>query len=256
MSNNEEERDNFFTGLCRKAQLAEKTRQEYGARALKVIATTGMALGRGSLIRYFRLHSHLAASTLRGVKSAVLFVMEIAGDPMGAGDSRYLDTILDGLECAKGEPERVRGAPTPSQLETLYKEALEEDHPEMVLAIAVAVGVGCRAHELEGLTAGDFDDEPEVLWVPRKARMLTKVRRGYQIDKPIYSEDALRVRRHQVKVRPTGRLFRISQRMLLRPRSTGSQEAPLGPRAALDWHSQHAPQRSFSSLSGTHYQDS
>jgi integrase len=175
---------------------------------------------------------------------------------MGAGDSRYLDTILDGLECAKGEPERVRGAPTPSQLETLYKEALEEDHPEMVLAIAVAVGVGCRAHELEGLTAGDFDDEPEVLWVPRKARMLTKVRRGYQIDKPIYSEDALRVRRHQVKVRPTGRLFRISQRMLLRPRSTGSQEAPLGPRAALDWHSQHAPQRSFSSLSGTHYQDS
>jgi hypothetical protein len=53
MSNNEEERDNFFTGLCRKAQLAEKTRQEYGARALKVIATTGMALGRGSLIRYF-----------------------------------------------------------------------------------------------------------------------------------------------------------------------------------------------------------
>ena len=105
-----------FERMCRVAQISKKTQYEYGSKALRVMQETGMSLSFESLRRYIRTHTHLAASTLRGVKSAVLFVMELSDRPMKAADARRLDMILDGLECQRESPSGFEGPPHLSRL--------------------------------------------------------------------------------------------------------------------------------------------
>ncbi len=68
--------DERFEAAC----VTERIRpslSEYVYRAARVKRLTGMPLGYTALRRYFRLKAKLAASTLRGVKSAVIFILDL-----------------------------------------------------------------------------------------------------------------------------------------------------------------------------------
>jgi integrase len=169
--------------------------------------TTGLPLGYEGLRRYFRLKANLAASTLRGTKSAVLFIFNLGGKPMAQHHAEKLDDLLDGFECFRGKPERIRGAPSAAQLQQLIAAARIRLGPECALALVVAHGCGLRANELDALCVEDFDVVGEVVWVNRKARLLTKVCKGFQTERPVTTPEALEVPEAIRRARPTGRFF-------------------------------------------------
>lgn len=186
-------KDEEFELLCLRNGIEEKSYSEYVKRAARVQRLTGMKLGYEGLVRYFRLKANLSASTLRGVKSAVLFILLLANKPMPEEEDARLDKILTGFECLKGEPEGMRGAPDEDDVKLLIDEAYREEGPELALAFTVAHGIGLRAGEVEELRYGDIDLRKEIVWTKRKARRYSKVRYGRQIDKPIMTEDALKI---------------------------------------------------------------
>ena len=70
-------------------------------------------------------------------------------------------------------------------------------------------GSGLQSPRAGGTESRRFRSAAEVPWVSRKARMLTKVLRGYQIDRPdrpVFSQGALKILRGQTKLHPSGRL--------------------------------------------------
>ncbi len=55
-----------------------------------------------------------------------------------------LDDLLDGYECFRGKPEKIRGASTAEQIAQLVQRAREQLGPESALALVVAHGCGLR----------------------------------------------------------------------------------------------------------------
>ena len=51
MQDIEKEKDDLFEGICRRAQLSEKTKEAYGPRAIQVMESTRMRLGGDALNR-------------------------------------------------------------------------------------------------------------------------------------------------------------------------------------------------------------
>lgn len=204
----EEALDIIFEKGCLREQIDPRSFKEYVARAARVRVVTGMPLGFAGLRRYFRLRRHLSAGTLRSVKSAVLFLLRMGGKPMNEEEAARLDDVLDGLECAKGTPAKVRGAPTASQVHDLVEDTWKTAGAEEAAALVVGHGVAARANELPDLEASDVDLVAEVVWVNRKGRRLTKVRLGSQVERPITTPEALAILAALVKASPTGKLFK------------------------------------------------
>ena len=148
-------KDDLFEAACLREQLEKKSFSEYVWRAARVRRVSGLPLGYPALVRYFRLQSSLKAGTLRSTKSAVLFILRMGGRPMSLEDSERLDDILDGLECATNQPEKVRGAPTATQVRELIAEAYRVRGADDGLALVVAHGAATRANELVALESED-----------------------------------------------------------------------------------------------------
>lgn len=167
MDNKEEAQDRLFEQACLLEQLSPNSLPEYVFRAARVRRLTGLPLGYEGLRRYFRLKAGLSVSTLRGAKSAVMFILRISGRPMDPVQASRLDDLLDGLECKKGVPEKVRGAPSATQISQLVAAAHRDLGAESACALVVAHGCGLRANELADLEVEDYDSVGEVVWVNR-----------------------------------------------------------------------------------------
>lgn len=200
------EQDERFEQLCLKERLEPKSFVEYVERAARVKRLTGVSLGYESLRRYIRLKAKLAAGTLRGVKSAVCFILRLANRPMPEEQAARLDDMIDGLECAKAQPEKVRGAPSAEQVGNLVRAAYEELGAEHSLALIVGHGCATRANELEALDNEDYDSRNEVLWVNRKGRRFTKVRKGRQVERIVTTPEAAQVL-EKLSTRGEGKMF-------------------------------------------------
>lgn len=207
MNKKDEVLDVRFEQLCLREQLGKNSLPEYVFRAARVRRLTGMPLGYEALRRYFRLRAHLSVGTLRGVKSAVLFLLDLGNKPMGDAQAARLDDLLDGLECYKGVPQKIRGAPTPDQIQGLVRHAHSALGVEDALALVVGHGCAMRSNELEAFDAEDFDEGAEIVWVSRKGRRLTKIRKGFQVERPVTTPEALRVLVALKERRSSGRMF-------------------------------------------------
>jgi len=62
-----------------------------------------------------------------------------------------LDRIIDGLECLKGVAAKVRGAPTPIQIERLIAAARNSLGTDEAVALIVPHGCASRAKDLREL---------------------------------------------------------------------------------------------------------
>jgi integrase len=140
------------------------------------------------------MNTNLVPATLRSFKSAVLHVLYTIGEAMSEADSVRLDRILDGFECAKAQPPRIRAAPTEEQVLATADRAVEEKKVLEGLAIIVGFGLACRSRELVGMEACHIDFERGFILVERKAPQLSKVRQFY-CEKPITCERSLRILR-------------------------------------------------------------
>jgi integrase len=200
------ESDEAFEMRCLKCRVEGSTLREYTLRAARVRRITDLPLGYEAIRRYIRLKQHLSTQTLRSTKSAVLYILDLAGQPLRPEWSERLDDILDGHECMRGRPARVRGAPGPEQIQSLVAAARENLGNDSAAALVVGHGCTARSQDLEALENEDVDLERLIVWVPRKGRRIKKVRLGGQVERPILTPEAEQVLR-ALKSARTGKLF-------------------------------------------------
>jgi integrase len=136
-----------------------------------------------------------------------MFIMSLGNKPMGEVEASRLDDLLDGLECWKGIPEKIRGAPSAEQIQELVKDAFVQLGAEDALALIAAHGCGMRSNQLEAVEVEDFDATNEIVWLNRKGRTLTKVRKGAQVEHPVTTPEGLRVLKEVARRRKTGKMF-------------------------------------------------
>lgn len=138
------------------------------------------------------------AQTLRGYKSAAMWYAHMQGVPIPPEQSADLDKILNGVEVMKAEPRAVRGAPTHEQVQVLIYTALALQEPLLAAAVTVGYGIGSRARDLDSLEVWQVDLNANIVWVERKAPILTKVRFGLYQEKPIFTQEAIELLRRLV----------------------------------------------------------
>jgi integrase len=200
--------DEAFETGCRSRRIARSSLREYVRRATRIRRVTGMPLGFEGMRRYLRLKGGMAAATLRTYKSAVAFVLAIGHRPFTTEQHLRLDQMITGIEVVQGRPQKVRGAPSQQQVKDLFTFAYKTAGPEMSLALIVAFGSAMRAQDLEALEAEDVDLLAEVVWVPRKGPIASKIRYGYQQERPITTCHALEVlRRLKENKSPREKMF-------------------------------------------------
>jgi hypothetical protein len=192
------------------SRLSPATRAQYAIVARRVLCEQG-DLGYRALLGYIQQHYHLATGTLRGVKSAVLMVMSLKGREfmMAPRDSEDLDRVLDGHEVSRSQEHRrkPRGAITRDKLMILVKEAKKRGLEGIADAMRVASGCALRQQDLESLTAASVSLEEFYVRVPRKDRILNKVRKGHHDEREIMTRDALRILKRRMMKHPEGALF-------------------------------------------------
>ena len=202
----EKDKDERFATQCLLDRLAVSTKLQYEERARKVAQETGLPIGYEALLRFFRLNTRLAPSTLRGFKSAVVTILFANGSPMSQDDAFKLDRVLEGLECSKAQTPRVRAAPSEDQVSEVARRAREDDHVLEAKAIFVGFGIACRTRELADMEACHIDLEKGFIQVETKAPRFTKIRRPFT-EKPITCPTAMKILKVQSEKFPTGKIF-------------------------------------------------
>jgi integrase len=199
--------DEAFVAGCLRQRVDPRSFSDYVYKCARVRRETGLPLGFKAVRRYIRLRAHLGAGTLRSTKSAVCFVLRLAGQPMNPLEAGILEDAIDGLECIKGIPAKVRGAPSAEQIRSLVAATWEERGADDATALVVGHGIASRANELRDICAEDVDLASECVWVNRKGRRLTKIRYGSQTERPITTPEAMVALERLVQIRPSGPLF-------------------------------------------------
>ncbi len=178
------------------------TRYGYASKCKRILQQVGQ-FGYWNFIAFLRKNHHKDTSTLRGYKSAMLFVMRLQGreHAMSADDAADLDNILDGHEVLRqGErPRTPRGAIDEKKLQSLVKAARQMSENDLADAFEVANGCALRGGSISNLTRGDVKFEEGVITAPRKDRMLAKARLGTTEEHPIVTIGAEMVLRRRCK---------------------------------------------------------
>lgn len=180
-----------FRALCLASRNDPATQKGYTQAVKAMILATGERPTYRSILWYVLMKSNqVGIGRLRYYKSAAKACMYHEGRPLKEEENEDLDRILEGLECLKTQKARKRGAPTAEDVKLLVKRALDEGAKTEALAIAVGFGVGMRPRDLLACARWAVDIKAGVVWVERKCRRLSKVRKGAYEPRPIGTQKA------------------------------------------------------------------
>ena len=198
--------------------LDASTREAYRSRADRILREEG-GLGYGEVLSFVRKHNSLANSTLRGYKSAVMFLHRLRGPGVGISEteSADLDRVLDGHEVIsrRTQPRKPRGAVDDDKLDHLVKFLSDQGHEDLAEACIVASGCALRSQDIEQISAEDVDLAAGVVIALRKDSSLRKVRKGDTDERPIATAEAKKVLSRRVKKFPRGNLWPNWNRTLI-----------------------------------------
>ena len=199
-------------------KVSPQTRQQHDA----IVADIKRLFGEPShdnLTRYIIVRArHVGVARRRTYKSAVRRYLLVKGRPLSSEEDDRLNAVLEGIEVAKREPKKKRGAPSPQDVKEIAAAAKRKGWTQEAAAVIVGFGVGMRPREMVHLEGWQIDVRNGVVWVQRKCGQLEKLRKGAYEARRVGTTEALRIlsvlkkpANHLKKVLPNLQPARVTQ---------------------------------------------